>query len=286
MYAPMGEGYRPRRAAPRPAGRTFDLVRRGNVYTLRGMGDNGDGSDDSGDDSATAIPSGSAALPASAAPPDQPVITSDQSAAWYNIIGQWNQYVANFNASFAALVQEAAFIETQNGDVQAEYADMISRAEATQAQIASVQNGVADVENALQGAWQYVTGAWANVEAVSSTAGESILSTVKSWFGMSSAVGLGFLPLIPIAIVAASVAALAYFLNSYNTFQQKVALLKQYTAQGMSPADAAAAVNKALGPPASTLTGSLGTLVLLAGGIAAIIFLPRLIGSYKGAIKS
>jgi hypothetical protein len=272
----MGEGYRP----PRPPPRTFDLVRRGNVYTFAGIGD------DSSDDSATAIPSGSAALPASAAPPDQPAITSDQSAAWYNVIAQWDQYVANFNDSFAALVQEAAFIETQSPDVQSEYADMISRAEATQSQIASVQNGVADVENALQGAWQYVTGAWSNVEAVSTSAGESLLSTVKGWFGMSGAAGLGFLPLIPIAVVVASVAALAYFLTTYATFQQKITLLKQYTAQGMNPTDAAAAVQKALGPAASSITSSLGTLVLVAGGIAAIIFLPRLIGSYKGAIKS
>jgi len=217
-----------------------------------------------------------------APPSDQPPITAADQTAWYNVIGQFENYAAQFQTSYADMVQQADFISTQSQDVQDEYQALLQRFANTQSDITTVQAGLNDIKNALAGAWSVVTGVWANVSGNLKTVSTGVWGSIKSFIGLSGEDdGLGFLPLIPIAIVAAAITALALILSDYATFSQKVALLKQYVAQGLPPDQAAAAVNSALGPSPSTITSTLGTLVWVAAGIAAIVFLPKLISSYK-----
>jgi hypothetical protein len=204
-----------------------------------------------------------------AAPADQPPISASEQAAWYDVIGQFEQKANDFLAARADLAAQAPFIAAQPADIQAEYADLVARADSTQSNIQKVQAALADVKNALTGAWNYVTGVWDSFAA-------TVVPDINAATGLSPYAGLQglgspFFPLIPIAIVAAAVAALAYFLNDYAQFSKKVQLLKQ----GMSPAD----VNKVLG--SASITSTLGTLVWIAGGIVLLIYLPKLIGSYK-----
>jgi hypothetical protein len=204
------------------------------------------------------------------------VVTDAQKTAWYNIIGQWESQAAQFDAAYADLLSQGDWVATQSADVQAQYADLVKRATSTYNTIQNIQTALADVKNALAGAWTAVTGAWSSVgqfftstaaNAASPTQAGEASAWLQGWGG-----GLGFLPLVPIAVVAAALAAITYILADYGKWTSKVALLKQ----GITPpADSSG----------TTLTSSLGSLVMIAAVIGGLIFLPRLIGSYRSVLR-
>jgi hypothetical protein len=224
---------------------------------------------------------------ADAAPPaDQPAITPDQSAAWYNIIAQWEQKVAQFTAAQSDLAAQASSIAALPANVQADYASLVSRGDTLRSTISGIQQALADVKNALTGAWNYVTGVWGQVSsAVSATvpAGSSLFETVSPYMMGGGLGSLGLFQLIPIAIVAASVAALGYWLDDYLQFHDKLALAKQYQQQGVPPDQAAALIDQVFGSKGG-LTSSLGTVAIIVAVVAGLVFLPRLIGQYRGAL--
>jgi hypothetical protein len=223
-------------------------------------------------------------------------VTPAQSAAWYNIIGQWEQQAAAFQAAYADLVSQAdAVAATGDASVQSDYAALLAKATDTSSTITNIQAALADVKSALTGAWSAITGAWQSVaSAVTTYTGtpsnsEDFVTAVAAQpiSGWAHLAGLGFLPLIPIAIVAAALAAITLFLTNYSEFNQRMAAYKAAAAQPGATPTSLATVAKQLGfgNVGGGLTSSLGTLVWIAAGIAALIFLPRLIETYKGAIR-
>lgn len=199
--------------------------------------------------------------------PSNVTATAAQSSAWYDVMGKFATASDQFDSAQADLASMADFISQQDQSVQDEYAALVSRAQGLQTDIGYVTTALADVKQWLAGAISAVEGAYASVAA-----------GIKSWLGMS---GLGQLPLIPIAVVAAATAAVGYFLSDYAQFAQKVALLKQYTAQGMAPADAAKAVSTALSSTSAAST--VGWIVIGVAVVAALWFLPNLMGRYRRA---
>jgi hypothetical protein len=233
------------------------------------------------------------------APADQPPITADQQAAWYDILGQFQQKASDFDAAYQDLMARAPFVATQSADIQAQYQALVDKANATHSTVQYIQQASADVMNALKGAWNAVTGVWGTVSGAVSgalnlptdAAGNVVApDVINPATGLSPYAGLmgnglGFLPLIPIAAVAAAIAAITYFLSQYVQFRDKLTLLQQYTAAGATPAQAAAAVAQAFGT-GSSATSTIGTLVLIVGGLALLFYLPRVLRDYKGAIRA
>src|SRR5882762_9455938 len=129
-------------------------------------------------------------------------VTPAQSAAWYDVIGRWTQAATDFQNYFDELTSEAnaSFIATQDDATKQEYLDLLDRAEKTRRTIMYVQGALNDVKYALQGAWSALKGAWQ---------------------GAQDYVGLGFLPLIPIAVVAAALAAVTIWITDYLQFRDK-----------------------------------------------------------------
>jgi len=206
-------------------------------------------------------------------------VTPAQQSAWQSIIASFESKAAQFAQAMSDLQSQDT--STYPPDLLAEYQSLMSQGNATQSTIATVQQGLQDVKNALVGAWSSVTGFWQSAAPTAALTSGANPAATEGMSPMTAALlqgmgGLGFLPLIPIAIVAASVAALAYFLSNYAQFSQKVALLKQ----GYTPAQIAQATATGGG-----LTGTLGALVWIAAGIAAVIFLPKLIGQYRSATR-
>jgi hypothetical protein len=235
-------------------------------------------------------------------------VTPAQQAAWYDIIGKFESSASQFQAAMSDLAAQASDIATQDQATQDAYNSLVSRGQMLQNTISGVGNALVDVKNALSGAWTAITGEWSKVTSAVSSAlqlpadqyGTQALDTISPFMmgwgaspyaslvrlGLSG--GLGLLPLIPIAIVAAAVAALAYWLNDYLQFTQKMALIKttnaQRAAQGQAPL-LPADVAKIMSSGAGGLTASLGSLVWIIGGIAALIFLPKLIGGYRESLR-
>lgn len=217
-----------------------------------------------------------------------PTISDAQKTAWYNIIGQWENQANAFESGYADLLTQGDWVATQSADVQAQYADLVKRSTDTYNTIQNIQGAIADVKNALSGAWSAVTDAWSKVAgffsstasnaaqaftAAAEAAPPTAFETAASFGLMGSGLGILF-PLIPIAVVAAALAAITYLLTDYGKWNSKVALLKQ----GITP------------PPDSsgggtTFTSSVGSLVMIAGVVAGLIFLPKLIGNYRSALR-
>lgn len=198
-------------------------------------------------------------------------ITPDQQTAWYNIIGQFEARAQQFLSARQDLdsIDPAALTP----DMQAQYQSLQGRAASIQNTITTVQNALADVKNALAGAWDAVTGVWSQAVQIAPLTSAANPAVTEGMSPMTAALlegfGLGFLPLIPIAIVAAALAAMTYFLTDYGKFKTNAALV----AQGKKPLSTGG------------LTSSVGTLVWIAAGIAALVLLPRLIGGYKEALR-
>jgi len=190
--------------------------------------------------------------------------TPDQTTAWYNILGQFDQKEQEFNSAYADLLAQADQMSTAAPDIQAEYQKLVTRAQTITTNLTRMKTALADVRSALSGAWTAVSGAWSGAE-----------STVKGWLGLSGGDGLGFLPLIPIAIVSAALVAVAYFLNDYAQFRGKMTVYQNAIAAGATPAQAAASAATLSSSP---ITAKIGNMALIAGlAIAAFIFLPPLL---------
>lgn len=199
-------------------------------------------------------------------------VTPAQQAAWSDLIGRWERAAQQFVTAQDDLGSMADFVATQDAQTQSDYAALVARGNTIGSSIATMQTALADVKAALAGAWQSVTGVWQTYVGTPATANDVV--TALSTQGIMGFGALGFLPLVPIAIVAAALAAVTYFLTDYATFAKKVALLKQ----GIPASQIAQATG-------GGLTSSLGTFAWIALGVAALVFLPKLISSFKEATR-
>ena len=79
---------------------------------------------------------------------------------------------------------------------------------------------------------------------------ETIRKTIKGLTSWSDTLkiselnqGLGFLPLIPVAIIGGAVASIGYWLNDYAKFSKSIAYQADLVSQGIPPAQAAIMAN-------------------------------------------
>lgn len=173
--------------------------------------------------------------------------TQAEQAAWYNLLAQWRVKAAEFEQAQAWLSSQADYMSTQPPAVQADYRAMLARASTLKARIVQVSGALRAVESWLKGAYSALIEPW-----------ERAGVAIKEWLGL----GVAPVALIPIAVVAAALAAVAYFLTDFGKYRLRI---DEYRRTG-----------KWLPDPG--LFGDASNLLMWAALAAAAVFiLPRLL---------
>lgn len=197
--------------------------------------------------------------------------------AWYDLIAQFKQYAQQFENARNDLLAQAGAVANMDPQTQSDYQDMLQKASDTESKVVSIRNGIDDIQNAIAGAWDKVTGAAQSLWGTITQGG-----TLDTQTGFDQPMAeLGFLPvLIPIAAVTVSVAAIAYFLNDYAQFSQRLTAMKQLQSQGYTAAQAASVVAKVVPSNGGILSNVKDIGVIAALGVGAF-FLYHMFGSGK-----
>ena len=173
-------------------------------------------------------------------------------------IEKFKDKAKQFWALWNKLAGEQYDMATRPLEIQSQYSDLISRGQSIKSTI------------------ETVTGA---IDKAAAT-----YQDVKNWlaekFGLNGVEidektgQLGIIPLIPIAIIGASLAAMGKWVLDAYEFSGKLDKMKELESQGMSPSEAAAVVEKSLiGQGMFAGAGNLVPLALL--GVAALMFLRK-----------
>jgi len=179
---------------------------------------------------------------------DVTAVTDPDQLAWYDVWGQLKKSATDLDGAVAAL------------DAQRDYA--LARPE-----LATDWQAKRDEIETARGRVTWLR------DAIKST---------MSLFGVELA-GLGFLPLIPIAVITAGVAYIANLAAEAWALSQKIGEQQRLESKGMTPAQAAAIVQSTAAAGASgSTTDQLKKAALWIGlGLAAWYLLPHLLGNKR-----
>ncbi len=109
---------------------------------------------------------------------------------------------------------------------------------------------------------------------------DAIKSTM-SFFGVELS-GLGFLPLIPLAVVTAGVAYIANLAAESWALSKKIGEQQRLEARGLTPQQAAALVQQNAAAGTGGMSDTVKTAVLwIGGGLLAWYLLPKLLGDHR-----
>jgi len=176
------------------------------------------------------------------------VATSQEELAWYNVIGKFRQKAQEFETMMERLQSQKA-IAARDPKLAAEYSTMMNAAMTLQQKIKQIRDAT-----------------------------DAVINWLKGVFGFD---GLGFVPLIPIAVVVASLAAIGKWVKDAYIFSAKLDKVAALEKQGMSSREAIARVQSLT--PASSLFG-INTKWLVIGGLSLVlipIFLPAAKAVFK-----
>ena len=171
---------------------------------------------------------------------DTTTTTADAAPAWYDIAGQFQARYAEFNAVYAGLQAQSDAVTGMPAELQIEYQQLMDQA--------------ATIKSTADGAMASVN---------------SALTYLKSVFG------LGFIQLVPIAVIGASLAAVTYWLSNAYVTAKKLDTFNAAVASGVNPTTALQTITaqSGLGSFTSAIGGALGWAVVIG---VAIFILPRL----------
>lgn len=160
------------------------------------------------------------------------------TGSYLDISDKWKRTVSNFKANYDLLAQDGARIAQLDPKVQASY-------QKTMASMASVNKFIDNMNGAVTDAENWATGAWDKIKGWYGTASgyiSNLLGYEQAQLEQVSLGDLGFVWLIPVAVVAGGVAYVAgKALEAYQVHNQ-LAAMNGYVAKGYTPAQAAAAV--------------------------------------------
>lgn len=173
---------------------------------------------------------------------------------WYNVVGQFKKQTAKFNAAWSQLMNLQPFVAA-HPTLQADYNALVSTGQSIKSKIQSA-TGLIDQTMSMAG------NIWS-----------SIANTFTNVFGEVEAPQLGFLPLIPIAVIAASVTAISYFVYEVYKFQTRVDQIKKMEAQGVSAQQAIATASNMQPGVLSQVKG----IALPIAGVVALLAVLRFV---------
>ncbi len=175
-----------------------------------------------------------------------------------SIIDRFRQQAREFWRLYQSTGDNANFVATQNPSIQREYRDLMDRGQGIRSKV-EVATGIIDKAGAM-------------------------IDTAKNWFTDTFGLGglasvnrmmpeqLGLIPLIPIAVIAGSLAAIGKWVNDALVFNRRINEMKRLQAQGMTPTQAANVIDKIMPKGfGANVTGLLIPIVL----VGAIVLVPR-----------
>lgn len=189
----------------------------------------------------------------------EPELTASEEKAWYDVVGKFKAAATQFEKVQNELLSRPI---PSDPTLAAERARLVTRAQQIKTTIQQLRQTLGDVMSAVSGAWDQVTGAW---DWVAKNLGLD---------GMPEDRGLGFAPIIPIAVVAAAIATITVFLADYGKFAKRVSVFEQAIAAGATTQQAVSAASSI---PQGGITEALGStasmLPMIAVGLGALYLL-------------
>jgi len=160
------------------------------------------------------------------------------TGSYLDLAGKWNKTVANFKANYQLLAQDGANISQLDPKVQSAYQKTMATMASVNKFIDNTDGAVKDAENWASGAWDQIKGWYGSASGyISSLLGYQQVPVQQVGLG-----DLGFVWLIPVAVIGSGIAYVATkALDAYQQHQQ-LAAMAGYVAQGYTPAQASAAV--------------------------------------------
>lgn len=153
------------------------------------------------------------------------------------------------------LNNQQSIVNRQSSEIKQEYNDLISRGTTIRSTVEYVTRGLDRAANMYQG--------------------------IKDWFSSTFGMGeneidnrvdnLGIIPLIPIAIIIASLAAMTKWVSDTYTFTRRLDEIRRLESQGISPENASRIVERTMSKGIFSGVNTLLPVVLLAVG-AFIVF--------------
>jgi len=175
-------------------------------------------------------------------------VSTQEELAWYNVIGQFRQKAQDFEKMMKRL-QSQKSIAARDPQLAAEYSSMMNTAMNLQQKIKQIRDAT-----------------------------DSVIKWLKGVFGFD---GLGFVPLIPIAVVVASLAAIGKWVKDAYIFSAKLDKVAALEKQGMSSREAISTVQSLT--PTTSLFG-INTKWLVIGGLS-LVLIPIVLPAVKAVFK-
>jgi len=172
--------------------------------------------------------------------------TKGEEVAWYNLVGQFRAKAQQFEQIYNKLMSDQSYA-LSNPALASDYRALLQIGRVTRAKIIATRNKI-----------------------------DSVIGWLKGLVGMNE---LGFIPLIPIAIVAASLAAITKWVTDAYAMSARIDEAKRLEAKGVPPERAAKIAGRRVASQGGGLVGSLLGIHpgwLIAGAIA-VVALPPLI---------
>ncbi len=161
--------------------------------------------------------------------------------AWYDVVGQFQARYAEFNRVYTALQSQADSVLAMPQSLQDEYNSLMSQGDTVKS---TIDGTMSDINSAM--------------------------TYLKSVFG------IGFIQLLPAAVVGAGLAAAAYWLSNAYVTAKKLDAFNAAIANGATVDQATQAANSLSGTSGfmQAIGGSVGTIIV----IAALLFIvPKLL---------
>ena len=175
---------------------------------------------------------------------------TQNDAADPSMIEAFKTRARDFWSQWELLGNKQQDIKKLSPEIQKEYNDLLERG-------STIRNSVETVTGLIDKA---------------TAAYQSSKEWISDLFGLGEN-GLGFLPvLIPVAVIAGSLAAMGKWLSDAYQFNRKMEEIEKLQARGVDPVTASKIIDRVT-PAGLSLTTSLGLPVLLIGGFFIFNFL-------------
>ena len=179
--------------------------------------------------------------------------TTQQDLAWYDLVGRFRRKAAEFERIFNKLVNDRDFVSRRPA-LKADYDRLLSAGRLLQAKIVSARNKI-----------------------------NSALAWLKGLVGLD---GLGFLPLLPIALVSASNVAIGKWVSDAYMMSKRIDETRRLEAKGYSPSRADALATRSTSTAGGGIIGGalgLNPKWLIAGAVLIVVAPPlfKMLGSRK-----
>lgn len=177
-------------------------------------------------------------------------ITAELTRDWRSAVARLHAAEAHTTAAWSWLTQQAPMsLIAAVPALQAEYADLHAKGRVIEGTLAGVRDAIDRAENVVRGAYQ---------------------AAVRYGSGLFGLSDLGVVGIISAAAILGAVAAMTYWVTSVVAFRTKVAAIQRLVAEGMTPAEAAAALKRDPGLLGQAATAAKSMALLLGVGTLAL----------------